>query len=135
MHDNAIHDLPIARSKRIAVANQPPASLTTSTKLRKCLCFVVAADLCTDKRNDAHHRVAAKNVSKAMRGRPAASVHGFVPLEFITAVLRNWIGSKCQNYESGLDHCMRRMDRLQQWASSAWMHDNAIHDLPIARSK
>ena len=28
-------------------------------------------------------------------------------------------------------HCKSVIDRLQSWASLAWTHDNAIHDLPF----
>ena len=58
-----------------------------------------------------------------------------VPFVFDSAILRNWIGSKCQNYEPRLVHSTHRIDRLQSWASFAWMHDNAIHDLPNVLSK
>ena len=36
MHDNAIHDSPLDHSKRFDASNQPPAYLTTCTKLAKC---------------------------------------------------------------------------------------------------
>ena len=39
---------------------------------------------------------------------------------------------QCQGYEPLVrPHCKSAINRLQSWASFAWMHDNAIHDSPF----
>ena len=53
MHDNAIHDLPIAHLKRIAVSNLPPASLSTNPN--RVSVFVIVVNALTSEKAR-HHR-------------------------------------------------------------------------------